>query len=495
MSYLARLLCRNSPRRPAPARYHVESLEERNMLSATAASLAATQANVSSVTVLTTSLNTVVTGAKVFLSASVENSSTDAPITSGKVDFVVVSPSRIDLGTVNVSKQGQATIPTHELTRIANYEVVAKYTPTNPHIAASAAAPVTVKVIPLPIDVPTSLTLSAPVTKTETGQGVPLLATVKDAGTGDQIDAGDVQTIKGKVEFYTNSADPIVLGTIPVNKKDFSSILTKKITAVGPYQVEAKFLPSNKDFTASSAAPLSLAITPTTLNAPTSTTVQAPVSIVETGEPITLNATVENSDSSLPDGVVEFATLGPHHVVLNTVPVTTFGEPVSYTTSFLQKVGIYHIQAKYLPNTNRFAESFSVPITVAITPLTAASFRVKPLVSHGQLNKPASFEVTAVNVHGQPVTNYTGTVVLTSPTDSWTTFPASVYASLHISAPPPQSTGLAQFAPQSYTFTAADQGSHTFFGAVTFGKAGAETVKVTQANDPKVIGRATFAIE
>src|SRR5262249_38663469 len=36
--------------------------------------------------------------------------------------------------------------------------------------------------------------------------------------------------------------------------------------------------------------------------------------------------------------------------------------------------------------------------------------------------------------------------------------------------------------------------AHTFMGAVTFGKAGAETLQVTQADDPKVRGRTTFAI-
>ena len=36
--------------------------------------------------------------------------------------------------------------------------------------------------------------------------------------------------------------------------------------------------------------------------------------------------------------------------------------------------------------------------------------------------------------------------------------------------------------------------THTFMGAVTFGKAGAETLQVTQADDPKVRGRTTFAI-
>ena len=175
--------------------------------------------------------------------------------------------------------------------------------------------------------------------------------------------------------------------------------------------------------------------------------------------------------------------------------MSTFGQQVSFTTFELQKVGTYQVEAKYLPNTNRFAESTSAPITVTVTPLTAASFRVTPVVRHGHLGKPLSFAVTALNAQNQPVTNYTGTVVFTSPTDSWTIFPASVYRSLeHSRRRRSCPRAWRRFTPQSYTFTPADQGSHTFVGAVTFGKGGAENLKVTQANNPKVFGKTTFAI-
>src|SRR5262249_13715822 len=167
---------------------------------------------------------------------------------------------------------------------------------------------------------------------------------------------------------------------------------------------------------------------------------------------------------------------------------------VSFATYKLQKVGIYQVQAKYVPSTNRFARSFSTPITVAVTPRTVTSFRVTPVVHRGKLNKPVSFDVTALNKHGHRVTSYTGTIVFTSPTDTPTVFSPHFYSTLHITPTPPQTTGLAEFNPESYTFTAADQGSHRFIGGVKFGKAGAERIKVIQANDPKVIGKATFAI-
>jgi hypothetical protein len=400
MPYFARLLGPAPRRRPVPARDHLEALEERTMLSGSAASLAASQPIVYTVTDLQTT----------------------------------------ELGVVSA----------------------------------------------------------------EVGQKVAFSATVKDASTGEPLTSGKGKPSKGLVEFFTDSADPIILGKVKLNRSGEGTISTNVLKVAGPYQIEAEFLPAGKYFTASTSAPLAVTITPQTLNAPTFTSIQpapptidipAPTNVIETGEPLALGITVQNSDSSIAGGIVKLTTVSRHPVTLAEAVVNNFGQQVTIATGNLEKVGIYNVQAKYLPSTNRFAESFSAPFTVAVTPLTAASFRVTPVVRHGKLNKPVSFTVTALNPEGKPLTSYTGTVVFSSPTDSWTTFPPSVYASLHISAPPPQSTGLAEFTPQSFIFTPADHGSHTFTGGVIFGKAGAENIKVTQANDSKVFGKATFAIE
>jgi hypothetical protein len=208
-----------------------------------------------------------------------------------------------------------------------------------------------------------------------------------------------------------------------------------------------------------------------------------------------LNATVQNTDSTLADGVVKFVTVARHPVVLGQMSAAAFGQQISFGTYGLDQVGTHQIVAKYLPNSNRFAESFSAPITIAVTPLTAVAFRVTPVVRHGKLNKPLSFAVTALNVHHQPLTNYTGTVVFTSPTDSFSILPKGVYTSFNLTPSAPPTTGLATFPTPQYTFTTADHGSHTFLGAVIFGKGGAENIQVTQANNPKVFGRTTFSIQ
>jgi hypothetical protein len=494
MSYFARLRGRDSRRRPAPARYVLEALEGRTMLSATASSVAASHERITSETVLQSSLTTAVTGARVTFNATVEDTRNDAPIASGTVNFTIESPQKIVLGNVNVNKQGAASIATKDLTKIGQYQIKAQYTPSNPKISASAAAPVTVKVIPIPLNVPTVTTLASAASTAEVGQYVPLVATVADAGTGTQVDAGRVEPIKGTVEFFTDSPTPIILGDVPLSGTDKASLPTNLLKNAGPYQIEAEFLPSNFFFTGSVSAPTTVTISPATHNSPTVTTLETPTTTFETGESIPLNMTVQNAYSGLANGVVQIVSVSRHPVVLATIDVSTIGRPISIVTNKLQEVGQYRIEAEFSPTGNRFAASISAPVTVTVTPLTAASFAVTPTVHRGHLNEPLSVTVTALNAENRPRTNYTGTIAFSSPTDSWTIFPASVYASLDITPPPPQSTGLATFAIQSYTFTPADHGTHTFVGEVNYGKGGAETLKATQANDPKVFGTTTFAI-
>ena len=522
MSYFARRQGRDWQRRvPVDSGWRLEFLEARTMLSATAAAPAASSAQVASITVLKTSLPTAVTGSKITFATSVENASSYAPIISGKVSFVVEGPQKITLGDVSVNKVGQAGVSTSKLTKIGDYRVKAEYTPSKSGVSASVAAPVSIQVIPSRRRVPTSVTVVSGAPIAEAGQYVPLEATVKDAGTGHQVDAGKVATIAGTVEFVTVSPHPIVLGELPLNiskktvasssnllsifgitsspatlnEKDQLSISTKKLKEIGLNQIEAKFLPTNNAFTASTSAPVTVTITPQTQNAPTVTSLETQTNRVETGEAVALNMTVQNGNSSLAGGTVEFTTVSPHPVVLGKFAVSEFDQPISLATDKLQRVGTYQIEADYAPSNKRFAKSTSAPVTITVTPLTAASFRVTPLARHGHLNQPISFVVTALDPEGQPLTNYTGTVVFTSPSDSWTIFPKSVYASLAIAEPSPETTGLATLTPDAYTFTSADHGSHTFVGGVTFAKAGQETIEVNQANDGKVHGKASISVE
>jgi hypothetical protein len=499
MRYFARAWSRESRRRPVSARFApaaaLEALEQRTMLSGSGASPAASQAEISTTTVLAQSLTTAVTGARVILGATVDNASTGAQITSGKISFVVTSPKKTVLDDVNVVSGSPTYIVTTDLTDIADYSIKAVYTPKYSGIAPSVSAPVTVKVVPVPLNVPTTTTLVSGASTAETGQTLPLVATVNDAGTGVQVNAGLIEPISGSVAFVTEGPNPIVVGEVKVKPNGVATLSSSILKNLGTYQIEAEFLPSNNYYAESTSAPVSVTIAPQTVSAPTVTTLQTSANSIETGEPIGFSVAVQNSNSNLAGGVVTLATVARHPQVVAQFQVNSFGQVLSVSSFKLEKVGSYKLDAQYTPNSKRFAPSTSAISTVTITPLTAAAFRVTPVVRHGHPGQPRSFEVTAINGKGQPVTNYTGTVVFSSPTDSWTIFPAATYEYLATLAPSNLSPTLAQLSLSSYTFTPADHGSQTFDSAVTFNKGGAQTVKVVQSNDPKVKGIGTFSIE
>ena len=80
--------------------------------------------------------------------------------------------------------------------------------------------------------------------------------------------------------------------------------------------------------------------------------------------------------------------------------------------------------AQYIPSGTGFAASSASPVQVTVNPLVVTSFLIAPQTRIGHLGTPFTVTVTALNAQKQPVTNYTGTVVFSSPTDSWTIFPS-----------------------------------------------------------------------
>jgi hypothetical protein len=241
---------------------------------------------------------------------------------------------------------------------------------------------------------------------------------------------------------------------------------------------------------------------------PTTTVLEVSKTTAVAAESVTLAATVGNANRNVPitSGRVKFVVDSPKHLLLGKVALNNSGE-AGITTGKLTKFGTYQIEADYVPTGTRISRSVSAPVSVTVTPLVATRFLVTPEVKHGHVGGPLSFTVTALAANGQPVTNYAGTVSLSSPTDSFTIYPHEFYVTLWqhtaraegvaLSSLEPSSIptiGLATFPVQQYTFTPADHGTHTFVDGITFGKAGAEVLKVTQANDAKIFGKTTFAI-
>src|SRR5262249_8737570 len=155
-------------------------------------------------------------------------------------------------------------------------------------------------------NVPTVTTLTSMATSAETGQYIPLSVTVKNASTGAPGSAASAQPTKGKVEFFTNGPNPVLLGTANLRANGQAALSTNMLKTAGTYQIQAEFLPAHNFFAASASAPITVTITNQTLNAPTVTTMESPKNVIEAGEPLTMNVTVQNDDSSIPDGIVKF---------------------------------------------------------------------------------------------------------------------------------------------------------------------------------------------
>jgi hypothetical protein len=100
-------------------------------------------------------------------------------------------------------------------------------------LSTTAAVPAVATSITLQSSTPQPMAISA-----ETGQHVPLVATIESVGTAPVNKSGKTIAIQGSVEFYINSPTPVVLGTVKVNNSDFASLDTDKLVTVGPDQIQ-----------------------------------------------------------------------------------------------------------------------------------------------------------------------------------------------------------------------------------------------------------------
>jgi len=232
-----------------------------------------------------------------------------------------------------------------------------------------------------------------------------------------------------------------------------------------------------------------------TAQIPTQTVLQSSDLTAGPGQAISFIANVTDANTGRPvsGGRVEFFLESPTPRLLGKVNLSKNGV-AALTTTKITRLGTNVVVADFIPTNHRAAGSESAATTVDVNPLAVKSFLVVPARPFGHTGEPMTFTVTALDADRQPVTDYTGTVLVTSPTDSSTRLPTAVYVELHLTPPPLFTVGLATFQNQVYTFTPADNGTHTFVNGVTFNKGGAETVKVQQKNNSRIRGLATFAI-
>ena len=202
----------------------------------------------------------------------------------------------------------------------------------------------------------------------------------------------------------------------------------------------------------------------------TSTSLQSSTKTAGAGSRVTLTATVHTAGSNrlVTGGLVRFVVVSPNPEVIGSVHLNKLGQ-ANLATSRLHDGESYTIEAEFVPTQAVYASSHdSVAVSVAAD--IASSFHINAPQFYGAPGTPVSFSVTAVDRAGQPVTDYNGTINLYSPTDHAANFPA-----------------------KQYTFTTADQGTHSF--GVTFHKGGAEVLKVDQVSNTQIRGKATFGIE
>jgi hypothetical protein len=204
----------------------------------------------------------------------------------------------------------------------------------------------------------------------------------------------------------------------------------------------------------------------------TTTSLQSSTKTTESGNHVILVATVHTAvDARLvTSGRVRFSVISPTPEVIGSARVNKVGE-ATIRSPRLVDAETYEIQAEYVPSSRVFAASDG-NVSVSIAPAAATSFRINAPQFFGAPGTPVTFSVTALDRAGQPVTDFTGTIDVFSPTDH----------SAELLAP-------------QYTFTTADQGTHEFAEGVTFHKGGAEILKVDQVNNTRIHGDATFGIE
>lgn len=204
----------------------------------------------------------------------------------------------------------------------------------------------------------------------------------------------------------------------------------------------------------------------------TTTKLQASTQVAGRRPSVTLIANVSAPGIGRPvsSGLVRFSVVSPTPESLGVIHPNPRGD-AKLKTSRLNFGATYVIQAKYVSPNGAFASS-STQLDVSVAPSPATHFRITAPRYFGAPGTPITYTVTALDRTGQPVTDYTGTIQFSSPTDK-----SATYLS------------------KTYTFTTADHGRHQFPDGVTFHKGGAEILKVSQVNNTRIVDQQDFGIE
>ena len=272
-----------------------------------------------------------------------------------------------------------------------------------------------------------------------------------------QLNSGSPVSITITALDLTNAIAPDYRGTIHFTSSDSSAILPADYTFTAADQGTHTFTG-----TFISVQPLTVTVTDTA-----KATITGSVSNIHVSPPVG-QLVVTSSSSSTPAGTVDSITVTAQDILLGlavgyqgTVHFTSndakAGLPANYTfTAADQGSHTFNVTfnsagTDFVTVTDTTNSSLTGVAEVSVTSVPA-SVVLSGLGQSAPAGTPQNVTVSVVDANGNPVPNYVGTVHFTS------------------------SDGQAVL-PADYTFTAADQGKHTF--QVTFETAGSQSLNVT----------------
>ncbi|WP_433613799.1 beta strand repeat-containing protein [Prescottella agglutinans] len=319
------------------------------------------------------------TGEQVTLSATV------APVpTGGTVQFKVAGAA---VGApVNVDGSGHASMP-YTFNAAGSYAVTADYSGTAGFAGSTASARTVTVTDPTPADVETSLALGVQATA-ETGDDVDLTATVTPANA------------QGTVQFSINGAP---VGT-PVQVSGGTATLSHLFGTAGSFSVTAAFT-GGAGFTNSAAGAQTITVTdPVVPDTQTTTTVSAPTG-AETGEQVTLSATVAPVPTG---GTVQFKVAG----AAVGAPVNVDGSGHASMPYTFNAAGSYAVTADY-SGAAGFTASTASAQTVTVsdpTPVDAATTTILSVPGNAKTGEAQDLVATVYDNGTEEVIPSVGTV-------------------------------------------------------------------------------------
>jgi hypothetical protein len=194
------------------------------------------------------------------------------------------------------------------------------------------------------------------------------------------------------------------------------------------------------------------------------------------GSSFTVTVTAEDSSNhtiTSYQGTVTFTSTDPQAAPRGGLPADyTFKATDNGTHSFT--VTLYTAGPQSVTVTDKSNSAVTGAVSVTITPSSNLLFHLTATPSTVDAGTNTTLTVSAVDQYGNPITNYTGTILLTS-TDS-----SAVWSDTHMALP------------VNYSFTVTDHGNHSFH--IALGTPGSESLTATDTANQSMTGTTSVTV-